>query len=321
MTNEYAAFAQRIQERYPEGLTGVFAIGATRRTYILEQRRTEPNPGQIKDFAAMGNYLIDRYFALCTDFFELGGQNMIVTALSYLAFFRRGPEYAEGVTYETLRLISDYSIDFYRSHNIDPYFIGLEPLFHQPSDNLFHQMAQQLTTFMHEWPYQEGRRKLVWEIASIPLFSFWQFVIDLSEAERQRIQEQITDTQDLSALHALVYELYAQKVYGTYIPMPHFYLGTNMSGDLKWRSPMPLALNGGEHIRAYYTPYPSLFLTREAFKHILEDLAFGKRLHAPASYDYADVYTPELVDAEYRRIQDLVANPEVIVGLTRKVNR
>ena len=39
-----AEFAQRIRERYPEGLTGLFAIGATRRTYILDRNRHRKIP-------------------------------------------------------------------------------------------------------------------------------------------------------------------------------------------------------------------------------------------------------------------------------------
>ena len=45
-----AEFAQRIRERYPEGLTGLFAIGATRRTFILDRNRHRENPGHIADF-------------------------------------------------------------------------------------------------------------------------------------------------------------------------------------------------------------------------------------------------------------------------------
>ena len=37
-------FAAQIHARYPEGLTGLFAIGATRRTYILERQRDQARP-------------------------------------------------------------------------------------------------------------------------------------------------------------------------------------------------------------------------------------------------------------------------------------
>ena len=43
-------FSERIRERYPEGLTAILAIGATRTTYILEHNRESETPGKITDF-------------------------------------------------------------------------------------------------------------------------------------------------------------------------------------------------------------------------------------------------------------------------------
>lgn len=314
-------FAERIREHYSEGLTGIFTIGATRRTYILEHQRSQiDNLGRIDDFEKMGAYLLERYLSFCEMFFTLGGQNMIVTALSYRGFFERGSEYAEKVGGELLRLASGKSIEFYRSHNIDPYFIGLEPLLHQPKDSPMHQTGTKLQAFMADWPYQEGRRKLLWEVASIPLLSFWQVFTRLDETARRELDIKLASTTDISALQRILYEFFSKATLGTNLPMPHFYLGNNMSGDLKWRAPMPLALSAGEYIRAYYTPYPLLFLTLEGFKGIIEDLAFGKRLHAPQAYDYAGLYTPEVIQAEYERILTLTANPESILGLVRKIS-
>lgn len=317
--SDYQTFSSRIQERYPEGLTGIFAIGATRRTFILEQQRDSELPGQIKDFSAMGDYLIERYFSFCRNYFALGGQHMIITALSYRSFFERGGEYGDKVVQEALRLVGDYSVNFYKTQGVDPYFIGLEPLLHQPLDSPLYQMARQLKTFMSEWEYQEGRHKLLWEIASLPLLAFWQFVANLPAVEHYEIQQQLDSTHDLQELQSLLYKRYSRAVFGTDLPMPHFYLGTNMNGDLKWRSPLPLALSGGEYMRAYYTPYPSLFMTPQAMQRLLEDLTFGKRLHAPNALDYTNLYTSELVSAEYQRIQELATNPESIVGLIRKI--
>jgi hypothetical protein len=48
------SFADRIRVRYPEGLTGVFAIGGTRTTYVLEQNRQTSDPGRIDNFATQG---------------------------------------------------------------------------------------------------------------------------------------------------------------------------------------------------------------------------------------------------------------------------
>ncbi len=36
---EIDSFADRIRERFPEGLTGIFAIGGTRTTFILEHNQ------------------------------------------------------------------------------------------------------------------------------------------------------------------------------------------------------------------------------------------------------------------------------------------
>src|SRR4051794_31760653 len=98
------SFASRIQERYPEGLTGIFAIGGTRTTYILEQNRYAENPGRIEDFAAHGTFLQDRYCQFINMFMDLGGQNMIITASSFRGFHERGGEYAQLVAKEILRM-------------------------------------------------------------------------------------------------------------------------------------------------------------------------------------------------------------------------
>ena len=159
---------------------------------------------------------------------------------------------------------------------------------------------------------KRGRRKLIWEVASLPLMSFMQTSDDL-DAQAKKITAQSTD---LDVIQRELYGLYSQAVFGTALPMPHFYLGNNMSGDLKFRSPLSLTLTGGEYLRAYYTPYPLLFIDLNSFQYILNDLAFGNRLHAPKSYDYKGRYTPELIEAEYNRIQELVQQPDSIIGLT-----
>lgn len=315
-TEDDAAFAQRIRECYPEGLTGIFAIGATRRTYILEkQRLVSDDPGRIDSFPDMGAFLLDRYFAFCGDFFALGGQNMIIGALSYRSFFERGPEYAQRVIPEVLRLIGDEAIAYYQKLDVDPYFIGLEVLLRQPENSATHVMAGQFRQFMQSWPYQEGRRRIVWEIASIPLLTFWDILTRMTAAEREAMEAELQANPDFPSVQATLHKHFSHAVYGTPLPLPQLYVGTNMSGDLKFRAPLPLALSGGEYLRAYYTPYPTLFMTRENLKLILEDLAFADRLHAPKSVDYSGKYTRELADAEYLRITGLAADPSSILGM------
>jgi hypothetical protein len=311
-------FKGRIQERYPEGLTGVFAVGGTRTTYILEQNRDKANPGHIEDFAAHGDYLLRRYWQLIQNFFGLGGQNMIITAFSFRGFYNRGAEYGALITQEMGRFIDEASAQFYRDNQIDPYFTGIDTLLLQPEDSPIYQMGQQLAEFQNSWPHQEGRQRLVWEIASLPLYTFWQAFQDMTPEEREQVNSQIASQENLEDIYRSLYKRFSRAAYGTDIPMPHFYLGTNKSGDLKWRSPMPLALSGGDYLRMFYTPYPSLFITRETLQAILEDLAFKDRFYS-AKTDYSGQYTSELVQAEYERVMELSSRPETTLGLSRKV--
>ncbi len=249
-------FAARIQARYPEGLTGVFAIGATRRTFILDQNRRTADPGHIQEFSAMGAYLLRRYLEFIGMFFDLGGQNALITALSFRSFFERGAEYPEQAAPELLRIIGDEACTFYRENNIDPYFMGIDSLRLQPAGSPGAMIVQALTDFQARWAYGTGRRKLLWEIASMPLLTFWQAFEAMSEAERNAFDQEIGAAPGLNELYQLLYRRFARIAYGTEIPIPHLYLGTNMSGDLKWRSPMPISLTGGDYVRMFYTPYP-----------------------------------------------------------------
>lgn len=312
-------FSTRIRQRYPEGLTGVFAVGGTRTTYILEQNRHKANPGHIEDFAEHGRYLLRRYWQLVENFFALGGQNMIITAFSFRGFYNRGAEYGALITQEMSRFIDEDSAEFYRSQDIDPYFTGIDTLLLQPEDSPIYKMGQQLAEFQNNWPHQEGRRKLVWEIASIPLYTFWQTFQNMTPAEREEIDQEIAGLDNLEEVYRVFYRHFSRAAYGTDIPMPHFYLGTNKSGDLKWRSPMPLALSGGDYLRMFYTPYPTLFVTRATLQAILDDLAFNNRFYS-AKTDYAGQYTSELVQAEYERVMTLSSDPQTTLGLARKVS-
>src|SRR5579859_4351158 len=133
-----ADFSKRIREHYPEGLTGIFAVGGTRTTYILEQNRHKDDPGHIDDFAAQGAYLQKRYGDLIKAFFDLGGQTMIITASSYRGMYERGQEYAGAAAQELLRLANEGFQEFYRQHDIDPYYVGVDTLLQLPPDTLQH---------------------------------------------------------------------------------------------------------------------------------------------------------------------------------------
>jgi len=313
-------FAQRIRERYPEGLTGVFAIGGTRTTYILEQNRDKADPGKIEDFRAHGEYLLRRYWDLIDTFYDLGGQNMIVTAFSFRGFYNRGEEYARLVADEMFRFIDDDSIDYYKRSGIDPYFTGIDTLLLLPEDSYIHDVGKKLAAFQKSYPYQEGNRKLIWEIASIPLYTFWQTYRDMTPEDNAALDAEIRKLDNLEDVQRVLYRHFSKAAYGTEVPMPHFYLGTNKSGDLKWRSPMPVALTYGDYLRMFYTPYPSLFIQRETLQAILNDLAFKERFMS-AKTDYAEQYTSELAQAEYERVMELSSTPETALGYSRRVSQ
>ena len=314
-----SAFAQRIRERYPEGLTGVFAIGGTRTTYILDQNRHQEDPGKIVDFAAHGEYLLRRYMEFAEMFYSLGGQNMIITAFSFRGFYNRGREYAEFVTKEMERFTSDYAVAAYKRMGVDPYFTGVDTLLLFSKDSPVYKLGESLQDFQQNWSYAAGRRKLIWEIASIPLYSFWNNSQQAEPAEQAALAEAIEGNRDeLEEVYRSLYRQFSRDAYGTEVPMPHFYLGTNKSGDLKWRSPMPLALSGGDYLRMFFTPYPTLFITPQVMQHMLEDLAFNERFFSDKT-DYKGKYTRELAQAEYDRVMQLREDPNAVLGLSRRV--
>jgi hypothetical protein len=144
----------------------------------------------------------------------------------------------------------------------------------------------------------------------------------MREDERVQLRQALAEAPDFEGHHRLLYQHFSRHIYGMDVPMPHFYLGTNKSGDLKWRSPMPIALTGGDSsrqpIRMYYTPYPTLMMTRETLQEIISDLAFGSRF-ASVKTDYSGQYTPELAERQYERFLQLSADPETTVGLSRRL--
>jgi hypothetical protein len=315
--SEQVPFADRIRERYPEGLTGIFAPGGTRTTFILETQRNQENPGSIPDFAEYADYAFDRLFGLIEIFFNLGGQNLIVPLFSYQGFYERGQEYAEQAARMCLSVIDDTKVAFYKRNDIDPYFAGIDTLQHLPKDQFAHQLGNEFENFQHKWTYRDGRRKIIWEVAPIPLFSFWRAHQAMGEREYLAFEASLEQSTDLQDMHDKLYRYYARAVYGTDVPMPHFYLGSNRNGDLKLRSMLPIAMVCGGPFRIFFTPYPSLFITREILQAILEDLSFGKPLRS-TKLDYSGQVTADLLEAEYQRVLEVSKNSNKILGMVRK---
>lgn len=316
---ESQSFAARIRERFPEGLTGIFAVGGTRTSYILATNREQSDPGHIEELEKYADFALDKLLELLKTFLQLGGQNIVVPVLSYQSFANeRGIEYAQATAQFALDLMNGNWIDFYHESEIDPYFTGIDTLLHLPEHTFAHELGVQCRQFNESWQYQEGRRKIIWEVAPIPLFSFLHAHEVMGAEAQAELEEALEQTSDLQVMHDLVYKYYARAVYGTDLPYPHFYVGTNRNGDLKLRALLPIALLCGGPFRLYYTPYPSFFMTAETLKVILEDLAFGKPLRS-TKLDYSGQVTSELLEAEYERVQELSADPFSTLGLVRNV--
>jgi len=143
--SEPVTFADRIRERYPEGLTGIFAPGGTRTTFILENRQNQETPGEITDFTEYVDYAFDRLFDLIQIFFDLGGQNLIVPLFSYQGFYERGQEYAEKASRMCLSVIEDRKIAFYERNGIDPYLVGIDTLLTYPKTNMLTSLVRNST--------------------------------------------------------------------------------------------------------------------------------------------------------------------------------
>ena len=307
-------FAARIQEQYPEGLTGIFAIGGTRTAYILEHNRNSENPGEIDDFADYADYTLNQYMKLLSDFFVLGGQNLIIPPLSYQAFYERGDAYTHVILDYTRLLVSERATTVYKQYGVDPYFVGIDTLLHLPSTQAIHQLGIELKRFQEKWDYRKDRKKVIWEIAPIPLFSFWRADQVMPEDALWQLESSLGDTTDMREMYQSLYSYYSRAAIGTEIPVPHFYIGTNRNGDLKLRSMTPIALIAGGPFRMFYLPYPSFFMTRCVLKRILEDLAFGEKSRSKG-YDYSGRYSEAQIEAEYQRVMKQVADRNAIIGL------
>lgn len=312
-------FADQIRAHYPEGLTGIIAVGGTRTTFILDQASSgENDSGAIRDAEAYVRHSAARYFDLIRAFFDFGGQNLVLPLLSFQSFYERGEEYTKRFFGYMRWLTDEPFVDFYRAVDADPYFDGIDTLLHLPPEQPAHQMGRMIADFTQSWDYQPHRRKLIWEMAPIPLFSFWKAQFTMPAEAQAELAEAINRSTDLREIYPLLYRYYARAAYGTEIPIPHFYLGSNRNGTLKLRAMMPISMVTGGNFRMFFTPYPTLFTTRETLKLILEDLTFGKPLRALKA-DYSGQYTSELLESEKKRVDELRADPFSTSGLTRHV--
>jgi hypothetical protein len=307
-----------IRDRFSEGLTGIFALGGTRTTYLIAHPRDADDSGHIPSLEDYANYGFGLLKDLIAAFFEMGGQNLVVSVLSYQQLKgERGVKYAAATAALTSKLMEGDWIDFYHDQHADPYFVGIDTLLHLPP-GFVHDLGATCQQFNESWQYREGSRKLVWEIAPIPLYSFWRAPQVLGQGAQAELDEAVANAADLQSIHDLLYRHYTRAAYGTDLPVPHFYIGSNRKGDLKLRSMLPISLLCGDACRFFYLPYPSLMLTRAGLQAILEDLVY----HTPArstQIDYSGQTTPEEMEREYQRAIDLSTDPASIVGLARSM--
>ncbi|PJF26793.1 MAG: hypothetical protein CUN53_06510 [Phototrophicales bacterium] len=315
-----AEFAARVRARYPEGLTCVLSLGGTRTTYILSERRGSANPGEIESFSAYAAHLLERYQEVMGHFFDLGGQNLIIPPLSIHNFSRRGAEYRDQAAKSVDLLFSGDFIAFYERYEVDPYFTGIDALLHMRHVPTLYQLGERIAAFQRDWQYCEGRRRVVWEIGAVPLFSLTRLNASMSEYDRAQLEQELASVENMEQIYEILYAYYARALYGTDIPQPHLYIGSSRNGDFKLRIQTPLALENGGQMRLFYTPYPNTFLTLEGMRAIIEDLEIETALDGSDQYDYSGKLTPELVEAEYQRVEALRADSAAILGLRRKVS-
>jgi hypothetical protein len=312
-------FAERIRQRFPEGLTAAISLGGTRTTYILMHNRHKPDPGRIENFRHYADYLADLYLQVASHYYDMGGQNLIYGALSFQSFYVRGQDYTQAISKHTLLLIGEQYVNYYLEHQVDPYFVGIDTLLNLPGDNPAHALGQALKEFQQQWHYQEGRRKMLWEIAPIPLYSFWRWQRTLKPEALGEIDSALAAASDLPTMYEELYRRFAEVAYGTYIPLPHFCVGTNRQGAIKLRPVVPGALLNGGATRFFYTPYPSGLMSRETMQRIIEDVAWGKTINAK-QIDLSGEYTSAMAQAEYERIQRLLNDPGSVAGMLRHMD-
>jgi hypothetical protein len=318
MTLHDPRLAAQLRERFPHGLTGILAVGGTRTYYILEKRRGLENPGRLDNLSGYGEELLRKTRELIATFLDFGVQHLIVPQLSFQTFENsRGTAYAAATAELALELIGNEFVRFYQDNDIDPYFAGIDTLLKYPEREMSYRVGSAYLQFQENWAYGVGRHKLIWEVAPIPLYSIWRAHEFLGEAAHVQLEAALDSAPSLQAVHDTLYQYYARAVYGTEVPIPDFYLGSNRNGDVKLRAMLPIALLCGSATRFYYTPYPTMFITRETIQTILNDLAFGKALRS-SSMDYKDQLTPEFVEQEYQRVLKLSQDPTTTLGLIRQ---
>lgn len=305
----------RIHERFPNGLTAVLATGGSRTWYILKHQQHHDNPGHIEN---LDEFMDVAHRANChfiQMYLDCGGSHAIVPLFSPFQTNMRTEKYLEATWRNVCLLIDDETQKFYRDNDIHPYFAGLDTLLRLPHRHVLSQMATKLMQFQHNWV--GGTNNLIWEFAPVPLYTLWQTIRNLSDAEHHKIEIDIeTFGTDLAAIHQLLYKRFAPVAYGTDFQSPHLYIGTNRNRDLKLRIHWPLSLDMTEGTRLYFTPYPSFFMTQDGMASVLEDVLSTKTFRS-ANTDYRGMISRQQAQGMYERFTRLASDKSNITGLVK----
>jgi hypothetical protein len=286
-----------INEIFPD-LTAILVIGGTRTAYALHTGK--PN---IEDFPVFVDWNLREYQRIIRDYQALGGRHLIMPALSWQSFSKRGEKYTQGVISAMRVLITEEMRNFYKELNFRVRFTGIDTLLYLPEDTPEHQLGAELERFNQSW--QTGENYLVWEVAPIPTFSILQSGIP-------------PEGESLEGLHNGLYRQLANCTYGLDMPIPHLYIGSARNGDLKLRAMLPFALAFGTETRFYFLPYPSIMMNRAALKTILHDLAAGIQDRATGQFDYEDVLNEEAIQQKRIEFESRMADTSQILGLARR---
>lgn len=279
-------------------MIATIAIGGTRTAYLIDRHLTD---GKIMDFHDYTKYSLHQYKRIIANYLSLEGQHLILPVYAWQLLIERGEKYAEVSVRALEMLITPEMSQFYSEYNIQPHFAGLEVL-QMSSNPILRQVAENFQNFENQYQYSPDKHHLVWEIAPMPLLTFGQ----------NSFPQKVTNTDDIAGLHDNLYKHYAKIAYKAQLTPPDIYIGSAKNGDLKIRSMFPMALGAGEDTRFYFLEYPSVLITKEHLRLIMED---ARQAEYMKTYDYEDVMNEEKLNELKNRYQKMMEDNSIL-GIT-----
>lgn len=283
-------------------VTAVISFGGTRTAYILENNRDKQDPGKI-DYDDYINYCFNRMKKIIEDYLNAGGHNLVIQVLDIELFSgRRGDRYVELASQYAYELTSDSFQKFYAKYNLDVSFVGIDAIRELNPMHPAKTVGDHLHQFNLNSSYNESRRKLVWNISAIPLFSIYN-----------KSQKQLNIPMDnLVQAQQQYYQYFSKEIYGFNLPMPDIYIGNNRDGDLPLSTRLPIVIGAQHHLRLFFLPFPSFFITKNHFQLILSDLS--KKDATDNNLDYRNQVTRSQLNNDYEKFKRL-AGENTIFGL------